>query len=492
MHRSEEVSGDFISEDVDDVLRSARPAPLIIAVLIFAAVVSSLESTMMANALPQMIVIFHTNAADASWMLTAYTLVGAVSAALCGRLGDLYSRRNMIIILLLISAAGSIVSMSTDTLTGVVAGRALQGVAGGLLPLCFGLARENLPKKRVPVATAWIGGATVLSGASGMVISGFLIDHTSWHYIFVTTAVGGLLAAAASSLLPKSTVAAKVQRIDWVGGVLFAPAIALVLFGVTKSRTWTWLDSRTVGTMLAGLVLMAVWAWWELRLDSPMINVRSLANRKLALTTLATMAVAAGPVGVTGYLLNLIKQSPEIAPVGLGLSATTAGLLAFCTGIVGFLLAPLSGRISARTGSRRALIIGTIFGITNAIVLSLFCGNVVGVVVSSVFLSVATTFMLTSLPNLVIESVPAENTSEATGVNAVAQTAFSGVGISVAALILSKSTVSGTPFSTKSAFFEVFGLIGGCSALALVLALFISRTPRTTADARPAVAVQEA
>ncbi|MFD9502955.1 MFS transporter [Streptomyces sp. NPDC060035] len=490
MSRSKEVTGDFTSEEADGIVRPARPVPLIIAVLLFADIVSSLESTMLVTALPRIITTFHTTPADASWVLTAFALVAAASAAVCGRLGDIYGRRNLIITLLLISAVGSIVSISTGTLTGVIIGRAIQGVSGGILPLCFGLARESLPKKQVPVAIAWIAGAALLGGASGALVSGALIDTLGWRYIFITTVVVAVLSAAACPLLPRSTVLAKVERIDWLGGVLFAPAIALVLFGITKSGTWTWQDGRTIGTILAGVLLLAVWAWWELRVDSPMINIRLFANRKLALTTIATMAIAIGPLGITGFLLHIIKQSPTSAPVGLGLSASVSGALAFGTAIIGFLLAPVSGRISARTGSRRALMIGSVLGVINALALVLLHNSLVGVIISSVFLTMATSFMLSSTPNLVVECVPAENTSEATGVNTVARTAFAGVGTSVGTLVLSTSLVPGTQFSTESAFLQVFAIMGGCCVVALIAALLIRPAPRTTTDTSPALEPQ--
>ncbi|MER5185305.1 MFS transporter [Streptomyces sp. NPDC002896] len=492
MPRSEESIGDFTSKEVDDIVRPARPVPLIIAVLLFADIVSSLESTMLVTALPRIISVFHTTPADASWLLTAFALVAAASSAVCGRLGDIYGRRNLIIILLLISAVGSIISISTGTLTGAIVGRAIQGVSGGILPLCFGLARESLPKKQVPVAIAWIAGAAMLGGASGALISGVLIDTLGWRSIFITTAAVAVLSAAACPLLPRSTVLARVERIDWLGGVLFAPAIALVLFGITKSGTWTWLDGRTIGTILAGILLLAIWAWWELRVDSPMINIRLFANRKLALTTIATMAVAFGPLGITGFLQHIIKQSPTSAPVGLGLSASVSGALGFASALLGFLLAPVSGRISARTGARRALIIGSVFGVIYAIALALLHNSVVGVIISSVFLTIATSFMLTSTPNLIVECVPVENTSEATGVNTVARTAFVGVGTSVATLLLSMSVVPGTQFSTESAFMQVFAVIGGCCVVALIAALLIRPAPRTTTDTHPTLEAQEA
>ncbi|AXG81444.1 MFS transporter [Streptomyces paludis] len=472
--------------------RPVRPIPVLIAVLVLADIVSAFESTMMFNALPRIIGAFHTTPADASWVLTAFLLVAAASAAVCGRLGDLYGRRNVIIVLLLISAVGSVISVSTGTLTGVIAGRAVQGVSGGILPLCFGVAREILPKKHAPVAAAMIAGAAMLAGAAGNIISGALIDTLDWHYIFVVAAAVAVIAAAGCLLLPRSRVVAGARRVSWFGSVLFAPAIGLVLFGVNKSSSWGWSDGRTLGTIVTGLLLLALWVWRELRVDHPMINLRLFSDRKVALTMLATAVLAIGPVGATGFLLQIIMQTPTDAPVGLGLSATDAGWVSFCIAIFGFLLSPLSGRISARAGSRRALIIGSVFGVINAATLAMLHSTLMGLIISTVFLTVATSFILSSLPNLIMEAAPVENTSEATGLNVVVRTTFSGVGTSVATLLLSMSLVSGTHFSTRGAYMQVFVLIGISCAVALILALLIRPGVRAASGAAPAVAASKA
>lgn len=469
-----------------------RSVPVVIGVLLVAEIVSAFETTMVYTALPRFITAFESNAADVSWSVTAFLLVAAASAAVCGRLGDVYGRRKLLIIVLVLSAVGSLISLSTGTLGGVIAGRAIQGVAGAIMPLCFGLAREMLPRKHVPVAVAVIAGAALIAGASGNLVSGLLLDLADWHLIFVFAAALALIAAAACLALRPSTVVARVQKIDYLGGVLFAPAIALVLFGVTQSRAWTWGDARTLGFILVGLAMLAVWAWWELRVEDPMINIRLFFQHKLALTMIATAVLALGPLGISGFLLPLMLQTPETAPVGLGLSPSLAGLLAFCTSIIGFVLTPISGRVSATVGSRYSLMIGSVIGVLGAVMLATTHKSIVGMVASSLVLGISTAFVYTSLPNLVVEAVPAENTSEATGVNVVTRTAFQGVATSVGALLLASSTVPGTTFGTEAAFFKVFALMGVCCVITFVIGMLIKSNKETAAPATPAAATPAA
>ena len=467
--------------------RPLRPVAVIVGVLILADVVSSFESAMMLLAIPRLMAAFQASAADVSWVITAFLLVASASAAICGRLGDIFGRRRLLVILLLISAAGSVVSIASGSLAGVIVGRAIQGVAGGILPLCFGLAREHLPRKKVPTAISLVAATAMLAAAAANLISGVLIDLLDWHWVFVFAAVVAAIAAATCALLPRSAIVATVQRIDGVGAVLFAVAVALVLLGITKSATWTWAAPRTPATIVAGVALLAVWAWWELRHPSPMINIRIFLGRRLALTIVATAALAIGTQGAMGIVLPIIYQTPSAAPVGLGLTATQTGTIAFGVTIVGFLIAPLSGRIAARAGSRVSVVIGTVLGLAATAALALLYHTVPGMIASAVVFMLSTSFILTGLPNLIVEVVPPENTSETTGIYTVARSAFTGVGTVLATLLLSLSVVPGTRFSTQGAFHSVFVLVGASCAAGLLVALLV-RPIRRAVTASPAEA----
>lgn len=462
------------------VVPPPRPTWVIVTVLIVADIVSSIESAMMLVALPRLMEAFEANAADVSWVVTAFLLVAAVSAAVCGRLGDIYGRRRLLIILLLVSVIGSIVSISTGTLLGVVIGRAIQGVAGGILPLCFGLAREHLAPKRVPMAIALVAATAMLAAAIGGLMSGIILDNADWPYLFVAAGVIAVVAAVVCMALPPSMIVARVERIDYPGAVMFAAAIALTLLGVTKSATWTWSDARTVGCVAGGVVVLVAWIWWELRTENPLINIRMFGRRKLALSLTAMIATSTGLLGGATVVLPLVYISPTDAPVGLGLSATTAGALGAGITILAFFVAPVSGRIAAKAGARWALVVGTVLGIIAAAGLGTLNATVVGFVISAAVALLATSFISTALPNLVVEEVPAENTSEMTGMLTVVRLAFTGVGTAIVTLLLSMSTVPGTRFATTGAFTTVFVFIGACCVAGLVMALLIRPSIRAT------------
>ncbi len=443
-----------------------RPAWVIITVLMLVEVISAFETSMVYAALPTFIKEFDSDAATVGWAVTAFLLVAAASAAVCGRLGDMYGRERVLVVLLGAAALGSIVSAVGDSIGSIIVGRAIQGVAGAILPLCIGLAREHLPAVKVPVAVAVISGSAVAAGSASLLVAGVMIDHASWHMIFAVAAVYALLVLAlVVFVLPWRRPVGTTQKVDYVGTIAFAPAIAAVLLGINKSGAWGWTDPRTLGLVVGGLLVLVLWVLWELRVTDPIVNVRMFTDRKVALTMLATIAIAVGPLGISTMIIPMILQSPTTAPFGLGISATNAGWLSFVGSMFGFVCTPLSGRISRAVGSRASMLLGTgLFTISSAMLI-VFHDSVIGMVAMIITVSIGSAFTFTALPNLIVEAVPESNTSEATGTNSVLRTGGQGIGTSIATMLLASSalTMGGAPsvsgLNTVATMMVVLGLV---------------------------------
>src|SRR5439155_20925831 len=147
---------------------------------------STLESGMMYVALPTIAAKFQ-NLGDVSWLITAFVLMQAGTAAVAGRLGDLMGRRRVLVWVLALCATGSAISAFSMQLGWIVIGRAIQGISGAVLPLCFGIARQSTPPRQLPV---WVGvliSANIVSGALAFLIGGIIAQFGSWHWIFYVT-----------------------------------------------------------------------------------------------------------------------------------------------------------------------------------------------------------------------------------------------------------------------------------------------------------------
>ncbi|MEY9853163.1 MFS family permease [Leifsonia sp. EB41] len=469
----------------EPAVRGRRPLGYVIAVLMLVAIVSSFESTMMYTALPSLMKDFNTDASTASWVLTGFLLVGAASAAISGRLGDIFGRKRVLIILLIASLAGSIISLLSHDILGVIAGRAVQGLAGGLLPLCFGIIREAVAEKSLSIAISLVAGTAMLAGAAGNIVAGNIVDTLGWHYIFVFAAVLAVVTTAGALFLQGTRPDGPRDRIDWLGGILFAPGLGLVLLGINAAQGVGWASPIVIGSIGVGLIVLAGWVFWEVRHPKPMVNVRLFAKRNFGLTMLAG-ALLGIPLGISGFMGQLIMQYPTQAPVGFGISAGTAGTVSFCIGLFGFALSPLSGRIARHGRARTSLIIGASAGVIAAILTALSAAvwdSFPGFVISQIVLTVSTAFVLSSLPMLVVETAPAANTGEATGMYTVVQTAFSGVGTAVGVSILAAFTLPGAHFSSAGGYIAAFVLV----AVLCLVALFIAFALRVNRTVEPGI-----
>ncbi|WP_052226647.1 MFS transporter [Microbacterium mangrovi] len=461
---------------------SPRPFAYILAVLILAAITSSFESTMMYTSLPSLEEGFGVDISAVSWVLTGFLLVGAASAAISGRLGDVFGRKRVLLILLVASVLGSVISLAVPTIGGVILGRAIQGLAVGILPLAFGIIREHVSAKNLSTAIAVTAGAAMLAGATGNLVAGYIVQLAGWHWIFVVSGALTIITAVLAVWLPASIRSGARDRIDWLGGILFAPGIALILFGINISTGLGWASAAVWGAIGLGALVLVFWAVWEFKRKAPMVNVRYFGQRNLGITFLVTALTGFG-LGGAGYLGQLIMQYPTAAPVGFGIPAGAAGLTSFCIGLFGFLLSPLSGRIARGGRAKTSFIISAITGILAAILTALSAtvwDSFPAFIVSQVVLTISTSFLLSSLPLLVVEGSSSKNTSEATGLQSVIQTAFSGVGTSVSSAILAVFAVQLTPTfhpSSEQGYNVIFALTAILTAIALVAALFLKRRP---------------
>lgn len=451
-----------------------RSAGVIITILVLVEVISAFETSMVYAAIPTIIADFNSDAATVGWAVTAFLLVAAASAAVCGRLGDMYGRERVLVVILAAATVGSLISALGDSITAIIVGRAIQGVAGAILPLCLGLARQHLSKEKVPFAVAVIAGSAVAAGAASAYVAGLMIDHASWHMIFIVAAIYAVFTLLlVLFVLPWRPPVGTTQKVDYIGTIVFAPAIAAILLGVNKSSTWGWSDPKTLGVIIAGSIALVLWVGWELRVSDPIANVRLFTDRKVALTMVATLSLAIGPMAVGSMVTPLVLQSPETAPYGLGMSPTDAGLLALLAALIGFAFTPVSGRLTRTMGSRASLIVGSVLFIVVAVLLVTAHDSAGGMFAMVTAASVATAFAYTALPNLIVEAVPVENTSEATGLQTVLRTGGQGVGTSVATTVLAASAVGGSALPAVAGLNAIAGMICIGAVITVGLALLL-------------------
>lgn len=450
----------------------------IITALILADLTSSLETSMIFSALPT-IVRETGNISGSGWLITGYLLVMAASAAIGGRLGDLYGRRKVLVWALSISCIGSIISATANDFGLVISGRAIQGAAGAILPLCYGLIRENIPKSKSPFWIGTIGGVYALGGALGYLSGALFVKYAHWQDLFYTTVVLPLIAIAAVLLLipPSRENTVSKRNFDLVGGILFVPGIAGILIGVTEAPKWGWSSPLPWLCMGAGIAILILWAFYERRHANPLIDVTLLTGRQIALANGLYLCAGLGAVQLPLIMMMLLQQ-PVATGVGLGVSAVFAAIVKLPGNLCSGAGAPIAGLTARRFGSKSAAIYGMIIQSVVWIAYIFFHDSFWVVVIGMAVSSFATGLILGATPNLVIDVAPDGRTSETTGMISVTRSISTAIGAQIIAIILAASTVSVaetnfTPYPSEIAYMAAFGFIAFVTLVGLLLAVLL-------------------
>jgi len=452
-----------------------RTGRALVTVLATAGIVVSTQQTLVIPLVPQLPGLLGVSAADASWAVTATLLAGAIATPTVGRLADMFGKRRMLMLCLALLTIGSAVAALSSTLTGLVAGRALQGLGVGVIPLGISLMRDHLPLSRLPGATATMSASLGVGGAFGLPLAALIIEHVSWHAVFwVSAGLAVVVAGLVLRFVPESP--APGGRFDLVGALVLAVALLALLLGLTKAGSWGWTDPLTLGLFGTAAVLLPAWAAWELRSAHPLVDLRISRRRQVLLTNTASLVFGFGML-TSSLVFPQLMQLPAASGYGLGKSMLVAGLLQAPGGLAMMAMSPVSARITAHWGPRITLMLGATTVALGYVFSALFHGEIWHILVAVIVVTSGIGLAYGAIPSLIMGAVPLGQTAAANSFNNLSRaigtsTASAAVGVILAQLT---TTVGGHTYPAEAAFTIALALGAVGAAGALVIAFFLPR-----------------
>lgn len=449
------------------------PQGAIVTVLALAGLCSSFMFTLVVPIQSKLPELLDSSREDTAWVVTATLVASAIFTPIAGRLGDMYGKRRIVLVLLAVMVAGSVIAALSQDIVGIIVGRALQGAVVGVVPLGIAILRDVLHESRVPSAIALISATLGVGGALGLPLSALITERADWHWLFWTSAgLGAVVFALVLWIVPPS-VLRTAGRFDYIGAAGLAVGLIGVLLAVSRGNEWGWMSPPVLACGLGGIVVLLLWGWYELRAGDPLLDLRIAARPAVLLTNLSSVAF-----GFALFASNVIYPQMLELPVatgGFGLSLIAASLVVMPSGIVMMIISPVSGRLSRVVGPKLLLVIGAAavvlaYGFTLA-----FSSEVWQILVANLLIGVGIGFAFAAMPMLIMRSVPQTETGASNGLNAL----FRSLGTSTAAAVIGAVLatfvveVDGQAIPTAAAF-DISFLIGtGAAAVALVVALFI-------------------
>ncbi|HZO96634.1 MAG TPA: MDR family MFS transporter [Gaiellaceae bacterium] len=303
---------------------------LIFAALMLVLLLASLDQTIVSTALPT-IVGDLGGIEHLSWVVTAYLLSSTVSGPLYGKLGDLYGRRAMLQLAIVLFLIGSALCGTSEGMLELIAFRALQGLgAGGLLVTTIAVVGDIIPPRERGRYQGFFGGVFGISTVVGPLLGGFLVDNLSWRWIFYVNLPIGALALAVIGTAFHARETHVRHRIDYAGATLLAGGLsAVVLFTSLGGTTYAWSSTPIVAMIALGTGLLAVFPFVEARATEPIVPLVLFRNRTFVVTSAIGFVVGLALFGSVTYLplyLQVVKgHSPTSS--GLQLTPMMAGLL---------------------------------------------------------------------------------------------------------------------------------------------------------------------
>ena len=457
---------------VTALLSQARPNPSItLATLALATLAYSLLQSLVSPALPDIQRELNGTPNGAAWVLTGYLLAAAIATPIVGRLGDVHGKKRLLVLSLIVLALGTVVAAIASSLWLLILARIIQGVGGGILPLSFGIIRDEFPKERVAGSIGTISALLGLGGGLGVVLSGVIVDNLSYHWIFWFPFVGIVIALVVVIIAVPESEQRAPAGINWVGAALMSIGMALLLFGVSRTSAWGWGSARTIGFLVGGAVALALWVQSERRSATPLVDMKVMAVRGVWTTNL--VAVLIGGAMFMGFvLLPQFVQADPSGGYGFGSSVTASGVFLLPMAVSMLVVGALAGKIEHRVGSRPPLIAGVLFTAASFVVMLAAHSTKAPLYIGSALLGIGIGLAFAAMANLIVASVPQSQTGVATGMNTVARSVGGAFGSQLGATLLASSvTVAG--LTTVQGFEHAFELAIGWLAVALLVALLI-------------------
>ncbi|MFJ5966664.1 MFS transporter [Streptomyces sp. NPDC093060] len=408
---------------------------LTFAVLATGAGVFAMLQSLVAPALPTVQHALHTSQSTATWVMTAYLLSASVFTPILGRVGDLVGKKRTLVAVLVAVLAGCLVAALAPNIGVLIVARVVQGAGGALFPLSFGIIRDEFAASQVSGSISNLSAVIAAGGGVGMVAAGPIVSALDYRWLFwIPVAVVAATVLIALRYIPESPDKGQ-GKVSWLGAVLLSSWLVALLLPLSQAGQWGWGSPKVLGLFAAAVLLFALWLTTESRSRSPLIDLRVMRLPAVWTTNAAALLFGAGMYAIWSFLPGFV-QTPTVAGYGFGASVTESGLLMLPMLVAMFLSGVLSGRLEPRVGAKALLTAGAALGALACGFLTLWHDAQWQIAVVAGLFGLGIGLAYASMANLIVGSVPPEQTGAATGMNANIRTIGGSIGAALTSVLV--------------------------------------------------------
>ena len=489
-----------------------RTAWITLAILGSTLLITMYGETMLIPAIPDIIRDFKISYNTSSWILSAYLIAGAVATPIAGKLSDIYGRKKMVIIIMMIYIFGITMGGLSSNIIFLVTARVIQGIGISMFPIAFGIIRDQLPKEKLAIGVGIFSSMFAAGSVVGLGVGATIIENFGWRATFfsiVPIAIGlwfiirrhisdgseSLSAENHDSITKNEMVIShsggdKLKRdnsdsnssnhtktIDIKGAMTLAVTVTSFLIVLSYSEAEDAISSpQIIGFLSMGTISLVLFVIIEKRTKSPLVNLKLLTN-KMILSANIILVITFLSMFTLFQTVPVLVRSPQ--PLGFGGDAITTASIQLPFMIVFLLFAPSSGFIISRLGNVKPTILGSIITAIGFFSLLLFHSTGLSVSANLAIIAAGLSLMQVGGFNIILESTPRQFSGISLGMTVLFNLIGSSVGPAVAGIYMQthQAIVKGVAgsFPSPESYNLIFLTLALTSVVPVVLATFIRK-----------------
>ena len=438
---------------------------------------------MLTPSLPAIEKQFNISVAQASLLLSTYLVGGVALTPVIGKLGDLYGKKKMLTIVLVIYSISVSVTGFSPTYDFMIAARTIQGIGLTIMPLGMSLVREEFPREIVPRAQALISAMFGVGFAISLPLGSLISNDFGWRMTYHTAIPFILFLAIITFIMVKESRFRRPEvKIDYIGATLLALSLGAVVFALSEGPSWGWYSTSTIALLMFGLALLFPLLMYErqysLNGGEAIIHFKLLSMRNVMVANII-LSISGMGMFLAMQALTYKFENPSPAGFNLSILGTGLSLVPFALGV--FFLAIVTGKIVSRTGVKPLAIFGAALS-SMAFLIMAYSASYDQILLLEFFVGGGISLMNASLINLIVLTVNPKDMGLATAMNGTFRNVGSSIGAPVAGSIMSTITavyLVGTyhnipiyePLPSPTAYFTVSIISAVAFALAAILTL---------------------
>jgi EmrB/QacA subfamily drug resistance transporter len=418
----------------------------------------------------------HTTQSAVTWVLTAYLLSASIMTPILGRVGDMTGKKRVFVATLVALAAGSLLAAVAPSIGVLIVARVIQGFAGGMLPVAFGIIRDEFPAEKVAGAVGVIAALTAVGAGLGIVLAGPIVEALDYHWLFWLPLILTVAAAVSAILFVPESPERTPGRISWLPALLLSGWLVALLVALSEAPSWGWGSASVLGLLAVAVVLAGAWALAELRATTPLIDMKMMRRTAVWTNNLVALLLGVGMYATFAFLPEFV-QTPTAAGYGFGASITRSGLMLLPSAVTMFIVGLFAGRLARRLGGRALVIAGCLIGCGAMSMLAFAHQHPWQIYVASALMGIGFGLAFSAMSALIVAAVPPSQTGVASGMNANIRTIGGSIGAAVmASIVTSQLEPSGLP--QEAGYTTGFAVMAAGLLLAAVAGLLMPSARR--------------